>query len=51
MPLSKARAQNVAIYLEQLGVPSTRITSYGVGSSQPIATNKTVQGAGGESSG
>ncbi|MTI13459.1 OmpA family protein [Sansalvadorimonas verongulae] len=44
MPLSKARAENVAIYLEQLGVSGTRISAYGVGSSQPIATNKTPQG-------
>ncbi|WP_281646629.1 OmpA family protein [Parendozoicomonas sp. Alg238-R29] len=44
MPLSQARAQSVATYLIQQGVPASRITPYGVGSSQSIATNKTPEG-------
>ncbi|OQX39719.1 MAG: hypothetical protein B0D91_00995 [Oceanospirillales bacterium LUC14_002_19_P2] len=44
MPLSKNRANSVADYLIGQGIPSTRITAYGVGSSQPIASNKIPEG-------
>ena len=44
VPLSKDRAESVSIYLQQLQVPASRITAYGKGSSQPIASNKTQEG-------
>ena len=31
-------------YLIEKGLNSTRITSYGFGSSQPISTNETIEG-------
>ena len=43
-PLSQKRAQSVASYLMGQGIPSTRVTSYGVGSSHSIADNKTEEG-------
>lgn len=43
-PLSNDRATNVAKYLEHQGVPESRITAYGAGDSNPIATNKTKEG-------
>ena len=44
LPLSQKRAESVASYLVGQGIPSTRITYYGVGSSQPIANNQTPEG-------
>ena len=43
-PLSVNRANSVANYLKQNGVASSRITSVGYGSRQPIATNSTADG-------
>ena len=43
-PLSSNRAKSVASYLVGQGIPSSRITYYGVGSSNPIATNKSKEG-------
>ena len=44
IPLSQNRAQSVANYLITQGVNSARIATQGFGSSQPIATNATVEG-------
>ena len=44
LPLSEARAVSVASYLEQQGVPGSRIVAYGAGSKNPIASNSTPQG-------
>lgn len=42
--LSNRRARSVAAYLEGNGVAGTRISSYGAGPSQPIASNDTAEG-------
>lgn len=42
--LSQRRAQSVANYLTANGVPGQRISAYGAGSSQPIASNATDAG-------
>lgn len=42
--LSEDRADAVASILRQGGVPSSRINAYGVGETQPIATNGTPEG-------
>lgn len=42
--LSNRRARSVAAYLEGNGVPGTRISAYGAGPSQPVASNDTTQG-------
>ncbi len=42
--LSNRRARSVAAYLESNGVPASRISSFGAGSSQPIASNDTTAG-------
>lgn len=43
-PLSKARADSVARYLEGRGVQSVRIMTYGYSSDYPIDTNSTTAG-------
>lgn len=42
--LSDRRARSVASSLISNGVPSNRVSSYGVGLSQPIASNNTAEG-------
>ena len=42
--LSNRRAQSVASVLTANGVPSTRVSTVGRGSSQPVATNATPEG-------
>ena len=42
--LSQRRAQSVANYLTANGVPGQRISAYGAGPSQPIASNATDAG-------
>ncbi|MEM9811682.1 MAG: OmpA family protein, partial [Pseudomonadota bacterium] len=42
--LSERRADAVASLLRQGGVPSSRINAFGVGETQPIATNSTAAG-------
>lgn len=42
--LSNRRARSVAAYLEGNGVAGSRISAYGAGSSQPIASNDSVAG-------
>lgn len=42
--LSQRRAQSVADYLSGNGVPAQRISAYGAGSSQPIASNASDAG-------
>ncbi|CAE6894384.1 MULTISPECIES: OmpA family protein [Pseudomonas] len=42
--LSNARAQSVASYLSSNGVAGNRISAYGAGPNQPIASNATEQG-------
>jgi len=44
MRLSRERAQSVASYLASNGVSAARISSMGVGPSQPIASNDTAEG-------
>jgi len=44
IPLSQQRAGSVLNFLMGQGVPSSRMTSQGVGSSQPVADNNTVDG-------
>lgn len=43
-PLSRNRAQAVASYLQSRGVNGSRLTTFGYGSRQPIASNATVEG-------
>lgn len=43
-PLSVNRANSVATYLKQRGISSSRITTVGFGSRQPIASNSTSEG-------
>jgi len=42
--LSQARAESVLNYLYQKGVPFDSLTAVGIGSSRPVATNKTPEG-------
>ena len=42
--LSEKRAQAVVDYLVKAGLPASRFTAVGYGSSQPIATNETDDG-------
>lgn len=42
--LSSKRAQAVANYLEQLGIPNNRIVSRGLGGEKPVASNNTEAG-------
>lgn len=42
--LSEQRAQNVAEYLQKMGVAVDRLSSEGKGDTQPVADNKTSQG-------
>lgn len=42
--LSNRRARSVAAYLEGNGVAGSRISAYGAGPSQPVASNDTPQG-------
>jgi len=44
MLISIERAQNVANYLESLGISADRMTVKGLGQSQPIASNETFEG-------
>ena len=44
MSLSQRRAQSVANYLTANGVPGQRISAYGAGPSQPIASNASEAG-------
>ena len=44
LDLSKSRAQSVASYLEGQGVKSSRFEVLGMGSSNPIASNSSVEG-------
>lgn len=44
IPLSQNRAKSVADYLEMRGVARARVGTQGFGSSQPIASNTTVEG-------
>ena len=43
-PLSQSRALSVANYLKLRGINAARISSYGMGASNPIATNDTPEG-------
>ncbi len=43
-PLSQRRAQAVAAYLNQRGVATSRLSTVGYGSRQPIASNATAEG-------
>jgi outer membrane protein OmpA-like peptidoglycan-associated protein len=42
--LSDQRAQSVRVYLEEHGVPGTRLTSRGYGETRPIESNRTSAG-------
>lgn len=42
--LSEQRAQSVVNYLESQGVPASRLKAVGMGESDPIASNSTVEG-------
>jgi OmpA-OmpF porin, OOP family len=42
--LSEKRAQAVVDYLVKAGLPATRFTAVGYGSTQPVATNDTEEG-------
>jgi outer membrane protein OmpA-like peptidoglycan-associated protein len=42
--LSKARAEAVQSYLVSRGIPAQRVTAVGLGSSRPVADNKTPEG-------
>lgn len=42
--LSERRAQSVANYLRSQGVTAARIAAYGMGETQPVATNATPEG-------
>ena len=44
MKLSQARANSVKATLVKLGVSADRLSTAGAGPSQPIATNKSLQG-------
>lgn len=44
-PLSKQYAEEVAAYLWHRGIPQKRVNVLGVGSSSPIASNKTPKGS------
>jgi outer membrane protein OmpA-like peptidoglycan-associated protein len=44
IPLSQRRAATVANYLQMRGVNGARISSAGMGASNPIATNATAEG-------
>jgi len=44
MRLSEQRAQSVAGYLSRQGIPAHRLTSYGVGPDQPVASNANASG-------
>ena len=44
IPLSQRRAKSVAGYLSLRGVSQSRMQAYGVGASQPIASNSTEEG-------
>ena len=44
IPLSQRRAATVANYLQMRGVSGARISSAGMGASNPIASNKTAEG-------
>lgn len=44
MKLSRARADSVKARLVKLGVDPARLSTAGAGASQPVATNKTLQG-------
>ncbi|WP_299728764.1 OmpA family protein [uncultured Endozoicomonas sp.] len=44
LPLSQQRAESVADYLVFQGVPATRISAFGQGSADPIASNSTSAG-------
>jgi outer membrane protein OmpA-like peptidoglycan-associated protein len=44
LPLSENRANAVKVYLIEKGIDANRVTSQGYGSSEPIASNKTVKG-------
>jgi len=44
IPLSQARAGSVQDYLAMQGIPGSRMTSAGMGSSQPVADNSTTAG-------
>ncbi len=43
-PLSRSRAQSVADFLISQGVAGDRVTSHGLGSADPIASNDTAEG-------
>ena len=43
-PLSRNRAESVATFLQSRGVSSTRLSTFGYGSRQPISSNATVEG-------
>lgn len=43
-PLSQRRAQAVASYLNQRGVATSRLSTVGYGSRQPVASNATAEG-------
>lgn len=45
-PLSERRASSVASYLQARNVDPLRIAQFGVGSSQPVASNQTTTGRG-----
>ncbi len=42
--LSEKRASSVSSYLKSIGIASSRISTYGYGKTQPIATNDTEEG-------
>ena len=42
--LSKARARQVAAYLQNKGVPKDQLVYKGYGKSKPIASNRTIKG-------
>lgn len=42
--LSEKRAQAVVDYMVQRGVDASRLTAQGIGASQPVAANETVEG-------
>ena len=44
IPLSRNRAQSVADYLSSRGVQSARLGTQGFGSSEPVASNSTLDG-------